>query len=112
MYAGDATGRLDRLKQRRGNSITAYRQGIRGTGSRRRGVAVDAGGDAATTRLYNGQFGKWHIGMTFFDTNGKPTHKNGLEPVKRIDYSRRIPDAPIHCGFYHFFGTVCCPTTD
>jgi arylsulfatase A-like enzyme len=57
-------------------------------------------------------FGKWHIGMTFFDKDGKPIHQNGLEPVKRIDYSRRIPDSPIHRGFDHFFGTVCCPTTD
>ena len=23
-----------------------------------------------------------------------------------------IPDAPIHRGFDHFFGTACCPTTD
>ena len=32
--------------------------------------------------------------------------------MKRIDYSRAIPDAPIHRGFDYFFGTVCCPTTD
>ena len=57
-------------------------------------------------------FGKWHIGMTFFDKQGKPINQNGLEPVKRIDYSRAIPDAPIHRGFDEFFGTVCCPTTD
>lgn len=57
-------------------------------------------------------FGKWHVGMTFFDNRGKPINENGLEPVKRIDYSRRIPDGPINRGFDHFFGTVCCPTTD
>lgn len=57
-------------------------------------------------------FGKWHIGMTFFDREGKPLNKNGLKAVKRIDYSRAIPDAPIHRGFDQFFGTVCCPTTD
>ena len=57
-------------------------------------------------------FGKWHIGMTFFDKDGKPINENGLGPVKRIDYSRRIPDAPVHRGFDQFFGTVCCPTTD
>ncbi len=57
-------------------------------------------------------FGKWHIGMTFFDKQGKPINQNGLEPVKRIDYSRAIPDSPIHRGFDEFFGTVCCPTTD
>lgn len=57
-------------------------------------------------------YGKWHVGMTFFDREGKPINQNGLEPVRRIDYSRRIPDAPIHRGFDHFYGTVCCPTTD
>ena len=45
-----------------------------------------------TTSLY----GKWHVGMTFFDKEGKPINKNGLEAVQRIDYSRAIPDAPIH----------------
>jgi arylsulfatase A len=56
--------------------------------------------------------GKWHVGLTFLDKNGKPINKNGLEPVKEIDYTRPIPDAPIHRGFDHFFGTACCPTTD
>ena len=56
--------------------------------------------------------GKWHIGMTLLDSSGAPIHKNGLEPVQRIDYTRAIPDAPIHRGFDHFFGTACCPTTD
>ena len=57
-------------------------------------------------------FGKWHVGMTFFDKQGKPINQNGLAAVKRIDYSRAVPDAPIHRGFDQFFGTVCCPTTD
>ncbi len=57
-------------------------------------------------------FGKWHVGMTFFDKSGAPINKNGLEAVKRIDYSRAVPDSPIHRGFDRFFGTVSCPTTD
>lgn len=57
-------------------------------------------------------FGKWHIGLTFTDRQGRPINKNGLKAVRRIDYSRSIPDAPIHRGFDHFFGTACCPTTD
>ena len=57
-------------------------------------------------------FGKWHVGMTFFDKSGKSINQNGLAAVKRIDYSRSIPDSPIHRGFDHFYGTVCCPTTD
>ena len=57
-------------------------------------------------------FGKWHVGMTFFDKAGRPINENGLAAVKRVDYSRPSPDAPIHRGFDQFFGTVCCPTTD
>ncbi|MEC8942401.1 MAG: arylsulfatase, partial [Verrucomicrobiota bacterium] len=57
-------------------------------------------------------FGKWHIGMTFFDKEGKAINRNGLEAVRRVDYSRPVPDGPVHRGFDHFFGTVCCPTTD
>ncbi len=57
-------------------------------------------------------FGKWHIGMTFFDKQGVAINKNGLQAVKRVDYNRAVPDAPIHRGFDHFFGTVSCPTTD
>ena len=57
-------------------------------------------------------FGKWHIGLTFYDTDGKPIHKGDLDSVKRVDFSRVIPDAPIHRGFDRFFGTACCPTTD
>lgn len=57
-------------------------------------------------------FGKWHIGMTFLDKEGQAINKNGLDAVKRIDYSRPVSDSPIHRGFDQFFGTVCCPTTD
>jgi len=56
--------------------------------------------------------GKWHIGMTFLDKEGEPIKEGGKEGVKRIDYSRAIPDSPIHRGFDRFFGTVCCPNTD
>ena len=57
-------------------------------------------------------FGKWHLGMTFFDAQGQPVNENNLEAVQRVDFSRRIPDSPIHRGFDRFFGTVSCPTTD
>lgn len=56
--------------------------------------------------------GKWHVGMTFLDHDGKRIEKGGVAGVRLIDYSRPIPDAPIHRGFDQFFGTVCCPTTD
>lgn len=57
-------------------------------------------------------FGKWHVGMTFFDKNGNPINKNGLDAVKQVDFSRPISGSPIHRGFDCFFGTACCPTTD
>ncbi|MDG2014061.1 MAG: arylsulfatase [Pirellulaceae bacterium] len=57
-------------------------------------------------------FGKWHVGLTFFDSQGQPIHKGGLDEVRRIDYSRDILGGPLDCGFEQFFGTACCPTTD
>ena len=57
-------------------------------------------------------FGKWHVGMSFFDKEGERIEKKGLEAVKLIDYSRPIGGSPIQYGFDHFFGTACCPTTD
>ena len=56
--------------------------------------------------------GKWHVGMTFYDKDGQPIHKGGLDGVKQIDYSRPITGGPIDSGFDQFFGTTCCPTTD
>ena len=90
-----------------------------------RGVFAGAGGPCLITkeRLTIAQLlrdqgyttaciGKWHVGLTFQDKEGNPIRKNSLEGVRQIDYSRAIPDAPIHRGFDHFFGTACCPTTD
>lgn len=57
-------------------------------------------------------FGKWHVGLTFFDKDGTPIHKGGLDAVQRIDFSRDIEGGPLDCGFEQFFGTACCPTTD
>lgn len=69
--------------------------------------------------------GKWHLGMTFLDRDGQPVHDiefptgtreeriaAGVERVRRVDFSRPIPDGPLHRGFDRFFGTVACPTTD
>ncbi len=57
-------------------------------------------------------FGKWHIGLTFFDEEGQPIYNGDLDSIPRIDYTRRIDGGPIDCGFDQFFGTACCPTTD
>jgi arylsulfatase A-like enzyme len=56
--------------------------------------------------------GKWHIGMTFFDSEGRPVRGEGVEAVRRVDFSRRIAGGPVDHGFERFFGTACCPTTD
>ncbi len=56
--------------------------------------------------------GKWHVGLSFFDKDGQRITQGGVEGVKMIDYSRAIPDSPIHRGFDQFFGTACCPATD
>jgi arylsulfatase A-like enzyme len=56
--------------------------------------------------------GKWHVGLTFSDSQGNPIRQGSLDAVKRIDFTRPIPDSPIHRGFDRFFGTACCPTTD
>jgi arylsulfatase A len=57
-------------------------------------------------------FGKWHVGLSFLDQEGRRITQGGIEGVRRIDFARSIPDAPIHRGFDRFFGTACCPTTD
>lgn len=71
-------------------------------------------------------FGKWHIGMTFRSKDDRPVYEllpelkrtakgRGavhVELVRQTDLSRPATDGPIHHGFDHFFGTVCCPTTD
>lgn len=56
--------------------------------------------------------GKWHIGLTFYDKDGRPVRDNGVEAVRRVDFSRRIAGGPVAHGFDSFFGTACCPTTD
>ncbi|MBX2852830.1 MAG: arylsulfatase [Phycisphaeraceae bacterium] len=56
--------------------------------------------------------GKWHVGLTAYDNEGRPIHKGGFDSVKRIDYTRPFVGGPTDHGFDQFYGTVCCPTTD
>lgn len=56
--------------------------------------------------------GKWHVGLTFFDRDGQPVRGNGVEPVRQVDFSRRVEGGPVDHGFDSFFGTANCPTTD
>ena len=59
-----------------------------------------------------GMFGKWHVGLTAYDTSGMPIHQGGIEGVRNIDFSRPIDGGPVDHGFDDFYGTACCPTTD
>ena len=96
----------------------AFRNGMRGVFTGAGGPCLIERGRLTIAQMLKDKgyatacFGKWHIGLTFFDEKGVPINKNGLDAVKRIDYSRAIPDSPIHRGFDQFFGTACCPTTD
>jgi arylsulfatase A-like enzyme len=56
-------------------------------------------------------FGKWHIGMTFYNKNTGDVMTSSKR-VLEVDYTRPIPDGPVSHGFDTFFGTACCPTTD
>ena len=57
-------------------------------------------------------FGKWHVGMSFFDKEGKRIENQGLERARMIDFTRKVGGSPIEYGFEQFYGTACCPTTD
>ncbi len=91
----------------------------------RRGVFVGVGGPSMIKKdrltlpnmlkksgYTTATFGKWHLGMTFFDDEGNRLQRSGVKAVRKVDYSRRIPDGPLDRGFDEFFGTACCPTTD
>lgn len=53
--------------------------------------------------------GKWHIGMTFFDSEGKPYSHKGNDPNAMangyVDFSKEVKDTPAHRGFDYWFGT-------
>jgi arylsulfatase A-like enzyme/Xaa-Pro aminopeptidase len=63
-----------------------------------------------TTALY----GKWHIGLTWVDSDGRRIEGQDVAAARRIDYelSTPLPDGPVHRGYDYFFGTPNCPTTD
>ena len=63
-----------------------------------------------TTALY----GKWHIGLTWVDSNGQRIEGQDVAAARRIDYERStpLPDGPVSRGYDYFFGTPNCPTTD
>ncbi|MEM9379749.1 MAG: arylsulfatase [Planctomycetota bacterium] len=60
-----------------------------------------------------GVFGKWHVGLTWFDADGERLG-GGFENALKIDYARSTPlvDGPNARGFDESFVTPNCPTTD
>ncbi len=60
-----------------------------------------------------GVFGKWHLGLTWYDSSGKQLG-GGFENSLLIDYAKSTPleDGPNHRGFDESFVTPNCPTTD
>ena len=71
-------------------------------------------GDMLRTRGYRtGIFGKWHVGLTWYDDDGKRL-EGGFPSAKRINYGKSTPleDGPNNRGFDQSFITPNCPTTD
>lgn len=60
-----------------------------------------------------GVFGKWHVGLTWLDRDGKRLG-GGFENSLLIDYGKSTPlvDSPNTRGFDESFVTPNCPTTD
>lgn len=65
------------------------------------------------TGYRTGVFGKWHVGLTWLDENGKKLG-GGFENSLKIDYEKSTPliDGPNARGFDRSFVTPNCPTTD
>ena len=60
-----------------------------------------------------GMFGKWHVGLSWFDKDGKRLG-GGFKNSLLIDYEKSTPliDGPNKRGFDESFVTPNCPTTD
>ena len=60
-----------------------------------------------------GIFGKWHLGLTWYDKSGKQLG-GGFKNSLLIDYDKSTPliDGPNNRGFDESFVTPNCPTTD
>lgn len=60
-----------------------------------------------------GVFGKWHLGLTWYDSSGKQLG-GGFKNSLLIDYEKSTPleDGPNNRGFDESFITPNCPTTD
>ncbi|MCF7954704.1 MAG: arylsulfatase [Phycisphaerae bacterium] len=71
-------------------------------------------GDMLRSKGYRtGVFGKWHVGLTWYDDNGKQL-RGGFANSKLINYEKSTPliDGPNNRGFDESFITPNCPNTD
>lgn len=71
-------------------------------------------GDMLRKKSYRtGMFGKWHVGLTWLDQNGKRLG-GGFDNALLIDYEKSTPliDGPNARGFDESFITPNCPGTD
>jgi arylsulfatase A len=71
-------------------------------------------GDMLKEKGYRtGVFGKWHVGLTWLDKDGKRLG-GGFKNALLIDYEKSTPliDGPNARGFDESFVTPNCPTTD
>jgi len=71
-------------------------------------------GDMLRAQGYRtGVFGKWHVGLTWVDDNGKRLG-GGFANSKLINYEKSTPlkDGPNNRGFDESFVTPNCPNTD
>ena len=66
-----------------------------------------------TKGYHTGVFGKWHVGLTWFDENNERLG-NGFKNSLLIDYEKSTPliDGPNERGFEESFITPNCPNTD
>ncbi len=71
-------------------------------------------GDMVKQKGYRtGVFGKWHVGLTWYDAQGQRLG-GGFKNALLIDYEKSTPleDGPNARGFDESFVTPNCPTTD
>ncbi len=71
------------------------------------------GGMLQSRGYRTGVFGKWHVGLTWFDDDGKRLG-GGFANSKLINYEKSTPlkDGPNRRGFDESFITPNCPNTD
>jgi arylsulfatase A-like enzyme len=50
--------------------------------------------------------GKWHLGLNYITTDGKPPNGGAQIALSNVDFTKSITESPITRGFDHYFGTI------